>query len=231
MSKKIGPIPLPIAIALVAVVGYLAYRRFKSSSSSTPATTSGSTGVDPNAASNDAGMGAGLGNTSTGTGTGDGGAGGGISLSDVEGLISAMQGLQPGTVYNYGVQPGSGTQFGGTGTADATTGGSSGATGGSGLLQFAPVTGAPGSALASIQKLEGYGTTTKASPQQIVDTQQKAQNYLSAISAGQSLGVSTTNVPTAAPKPFNYSSIPNPTITANKTGGSANKTQGIYAIH
>lgn len=249
MSKKIGPIPLPIAIGLVAVVGYLLYRRAKSSTASGTSGTSsasGSSAVDPNAIDPNTGLTygaeeqaaqAGLGAGASTNGSGSGGAGGGLSVGDLEGLIQSLQGLGA-TNYYYG-----GGGSGAAPTPTNTTGPGAGTTN-----QYVP---SPSPAVPN--SLSAYTPPPPTSPvvQSAVSSVAKSAiptggsagpdvvNGQDVIANSAGLAITGTNqfggaIPTVAP----YTSLPATQTspyttggTANKSGYSANVKQGVFSVH
>lgn len=229
MKKKIGPIPVPVAILIVAAVAYLGYRHYKNSSASgtSGVSSTGSSAVDPNAvdpqtgltygAEEQAALGAQAGQPSTnGTGA-DGVGGGGMSLGDLEGLLTALQGFG-GTSYYYGSGSGFSDQtptnpagpgslspgFAAATTAVPSDLAASAAQGGGSAGPTVQLGNAPANvntALGQIQSEEGYGTVI---PQQdlssVLATQAKAQAYLGNIATTQ-LGVPVGGSAVPAAKP------------------------------
>lgn len=112
MDKKVLGMPMPVALAIGAVIIFLVYRHYQANAaSSTSGTSSSSNAPDPNAVDPNTGLTYGaeeqaataaLGGTGTGNGTGAGGAGGGLSVGDLEGLLQSLQGFQGSTNYYYG---------------------------------------------------------------------------------------------------------------------------------
>jgi hypothetical protein len=205
MQRKVLGIPLPIAVGVLALAGFLVYRHFKTGSSSTTSGTSSSSAPDPNAIDPNTGLTygaeeqAGLGSIAAGpstNGTGTGGVGGeGLSVGDLEGLLTALQGFGGTTNYYYGgggsgvnqtptnpTGAGNGTSTGnniGTGSGtDTGAGGQSGSTGASsnsagnnfGGNEVGAQTEQSGSA-AAFNTAFGVGQQQEqASPQQAVQT-------------------------------------------------------------
>lgn len=108
MKKKILGLPFPVAIGIVAVLGFLVYRHFKNNTSST-ANSSGSSAspasIDPNAIDPNTGLTYGaeeqaglaqVGGAPSTNGTGTGGVGDGLSISDLESLIQSLEGFHNG---------------------------------------------------------------------------------------------------------------------------------------
>lgn len=127
MSKKIGPVPMPIALLGTALILFLLYRHYHTAAGATSGTSSSTSAPDPNAvdpntgltygAEEQAGLSQIAGPPST-NGTGVGGAGGGLSVGDLEGLLSSLQGLgATNYYYGAGVTPPTPTNPSGPGNA------------------------------------------------------------------------------------------------------------------
>lgn len=112
MNKKIGPVPVPIAVAIVAVVGFLLYRHYKGQTSTSGLASTSTISPDPNSIDPNTGLTYGaeeaaatgsVGSGASTLGSTDSGAGstGGLQLSDLASLLSAFQGLGT-TNYYYG---------------------------------------------------------------------------------------------------------------------------------
>lgn len=230
LNGKIGPVPVKVAIFLVALVaGYLLFRHFKGST-----TTSAGSNATPDP-SQTIPLGAGSG---TGSGDSTGGGASGLEAPDLANLFSQFLDTL-------------GTVAGGQGTAQPQPIQvflpSSGANvdspqGGNTSDSAVPQASKPASSQPAVSKALTAAQGYKAAVQSQTLTSQILQQAGGVGGGGSSpgSGASPINVPgtvsgTYMPgTPFSNAAakiVSNPTIAANKTGGSANKKQGVYAIH
>lgn len=226
LTRKVGPLPLWAWLAIGAAglaAGVYLRRRLSSSSSSTalpvsvPDTT-GSTGA--------------LGTAGT-----SGDSGGGVAsanptvpdqsqqeVSDLLGLLNALPYAYLGAGYNFASPQVGGSPPSPTSSTLTTQGPLQ--NGAPSTIVFPAPTGPSGSSLRTLQVLEGYGSTTTASPEQILSAQQQAQGTLAAITRGVTLGVSS---PTPAAQALGrYGVTFGPTAG---TRASRNPRQGVYTVH
>jgi hypothetical protein len=249
-----------LVVVAVGFIAYRHYRNTASGTSGVSSTGSSAVdpnAIDPNTGltygAEEQAAQAGLGAGASTNGTGAGGVGGGMSIGDLEGLLQSLQGLGT-TNYYYGgggsgadqtptntTGPGAGTTSqvapfsyaspvqqasplaSPSAPSPAPTGGSSGPSGTGSTGGYGPPTAsAPFGTIGGFAQYPIIADIANIPPSQNVPPPD--------ISLNQVGTAPVTNYPI-----YQFGTptitVTNPTISANPTGGSANKKQGVYAIH